>query len=312
MGRERRKVFISYAREDETAAKRLLTELKELSNEGLIDLWYDSKILPAERFKTEILNQIDQAEIAVLLISPEFKASTFIKSVELPRIGHRHHDEHCRVLSIILKSTPQWESIELSHSTEIGQLQVLPKDGKPIDLSNNRDEEWRSVERQIRKMVSVRDALEATPQFFQSKILEDVGKYVLASLGWLFELEDWHHYYSGNDEGADPGLPGTVECSPEQDCLRLVGYRGEYKRIGVEAIIEYSPSLQGFSYRAVRPNAELLYRFSLIISERGDLTFEATKLVDHAPKVLEQLTLVQFALFLKDRFREQQKSSCRR
>lgn len=78
-------VFISYAHADRHWLGRLQPVLAPLA--GLrIDAWDDTRIAPGSRWQGEIQEALDTAAAAVLLLSPAFFRSAFIRDHELPAI----------------------------------------------------------------------------------------------------------------------------------------------------------------------------------------------------------------------------------
>jgi TIR domain len=85
MPRERA-VFVSYAHEDVHWRKRLQNVLRPLERSVDISLWTDHFLKAGEEFVRTIAEAIDEARVAVLLVSAAFMDSHFIGKQELPRI----------------------------------------------------------------------------------------------------------------------------------------------------------------------------------------------------------------------------------
>src|SRR5689334_16920595 len=81
-----RKVFICYRQEDRQWLERLLIHLAPIESEEIIDLWSDAKIASGTLWKKQIQEAIESSRAAILLVSAEFLASTFITRYELPRL----------------------------------------------------------------------------------------------------------------------------------------------------------------------------------------------------------------------------------
>ena len=139
-------VFFSYAHEDEKLRDKLANHLKLLQRQGLINAWYDRDISAGEEWKKEIEQQLNSAQIILLLISDDFLASDFCWSVELERAMRRHEAGEARVIPVILREV-DW------HGAPFGKLQALPKNAEPVMNWANIDQAFTDVARGIRKVV---------------------------------------------------------------------------------------------------------------------------------------------------------------
>ena len=83
---ERNRVFISYSHKDEEWLKKLQEVLAPDIRNDRVTAWSDTQIDPGDPWFDKIIEAIDQARVAVLLVSPNFLASDFILKEELPRL----------------------------------------------------------------------------------------------------------------------------------------------------------------------------------------------------------------------------------
>ncbi|MGE5342081.1 MAG: toll/interleukin-1 receptor domain-containing protein [Candidatus Omnitrophota bacterium] len=105
-----KKIFISYSHKDKAFKEMLVEQLKVLELEGDLDLWEDSRIETGTDWFPEIEKAINNAHIAVLMISAGFLTSNFIKSNEVPPILKRRKNEGLIVLPLFVKPCP-WKSV---------------------------------------------------------------------------------------------------------------------------------------------------------------------------------------------------------
>jgi hypothetical protein len=77
-------VFVSYSHKDKDWLEKLRTALAPLMRGEKLEVWDDTRIEPGANWAAEIKKSISRARVAILLVSPDFLASDYIESVELP------------------------------------------------------------------------------------------------------------------------------------------------------------------------------------------------------------------------------------
>ena len=104
MHKDKKKIFISYAHADEKFHNRLMTHLNVLKKYiGGFEEWSDKKIHAGQHWKEEIKKALDDANIAILLVSTDFLASDFIENNELPPILRKAEAENTKVLCLLVE-----------------------------------------------------------------------------------------------------------------------------------------------------------------------------------------------------------------
>ncbi len=97
------KAFVSYSHADKESLSRLQVHLKPLERAGLVDVWADTRIKAGQKWKEQIAEALNNAAIAILLISADFLASDFIVDDELPPLLAAAEERGTTILPVILK-----------------------------------------------------------------------------------------------------------------------------------------------------------------------------------------------------------------
>ena len=84
--RLRRVAFVSYCRKDAEWLRRFEVMLKPEVRERGIEVWSDTLIGPTREWRSEIDEAIARADVALLLVTPDFLASDFVMNLELPAL----------------------------------------------------------------------------------------------------------------------------------------------------------------------------------------------------------------------------------
>jgi predicted ATPase len=122
----KQKIFISYSHADEAQAKRILIHLDPLRRDGTIEMWHDRRIKPGEDWREVVDTEMEAADVALFLVSPDFLASEFCQDVEVSHLLSRHQTAELLIIPIIIDYC-DWANIVWLQKT-----QVLPTDGKPV------------------------------------------------------------------------------------------------------------------------------------------------------------------------------------
>ena len=119
-------VFISYSHHDERWIRELLIHLKPLKDRNLLDFWSDREIEPGRKWQQEIEQALASAKIAILLVSPMFLASDFIKNNELPTLLNAAIGDGLTIIWIPISGSNY-------NYTEIAAYQAAHDPAKPLD-----------------------------------------------------------------------------------------------------------------------------------------------------------------------------------
>lgn len=138
-------LFFSYSHADEDLRDTLEKHLAAMKHQGLIETWHDRCIQAGDEFDQEIAQNLEEADIILLLVSADFIASKYCYDIEMNRAMERHHAGEARVVPVILRAC-DW------HDTLFGKLLAVPKDGKPIRSWPDLDDAFHDVAQALKKI----------------------------------------------------------------------------------------------------------------------------------------------------------------
>lgn len=143
------KLFISYSHSDETPYRIELDKRLKAIQRKFPELqpWHDRSLLAGEKVHDKILQQLEEADIVVLLISPDFMNSDYCFSHEMEVALKQYEENKNIVIPVIIRTTADW------YDFQIGNHTALPTDGKPLAKWDDKDEFWADVQTGISKQV---------------------------------------------------------------------------------------------------------------------------------------------------------------
>lgn len=140
------RLFYSYSHKDAALRDELETHLAALKRSGIIQGWSDRDITGGQEWAGQIDQNLEAADIILLLVSADFLASDYCYDKEMARALERQAAGAARVIPIVMRPV-DWES------TPFHKLQALPAGAKAITTWPNRDEGWVDVAKGIRRVV---------------------------------------------------------------------------------------------------------------------------------------------------------------
>ncbi|WP_442944727.1 TIR domain-containing protein [Nostoc sp.] len=132
------KVFCSYSHNDESLKDELAKHLTMLERQGVISTWHDRKIPPGREWDQQINENLNTADVILLLVSSDFIYSKYCWDVEVTKAIERHKAGEVCVIPIILRNV-SWQSAPFA------RLQALPKNALPVKSWNNQDDAFTNV-----------------------------------------------------------------------------------------------------------------------------------------------------------------------
>ena len=143
-------VFISYSHKDEQWKIRLRPHLHTLERVGHITIWDDRQIPVGSEWYEQIKQVMDQAAVAVCLISADYLDSDFCQKEEIPYLLERRQRDGMILLPVLIRPCPWWAFDWLE------EKQMLPRDGKSIaeDFQGREDGVFTQLAREIFNLVT--------------------------------------------------------------------------------------------------------------------------------------------------------------
>ncbi len=102
--------------------------------------------MPGEEWANAIAQNLNIANVILLLVSADFLNSDYCYNKEMKRAVERHDNSEACVIPIITRPV-DWKGALFA------KLQVLPKDADPVTMWANRDAAWLNVAQGIRQAV---------------------------------------------------------------------------------------------------------------------------------------------------------------
>lgn len=125
---------------------QLEIQLSMLKRQGIIETWHDRRIAAGQEIHGGISRNLEESDVILLLVSPDFLASDYCYDKEMLRGMERHERGEAIVIPVILRAC-DW------HHAPFGKLNATPPDGKPVRQAVDIDQAFLEVAKAIREAV---------------------------------------------------------------------------------------------------------------------------------------------------------------
>lgn len=163
-----KKVFISYSHDDLDYRKELQKYLINLERDNLIEVWQDGMIQPGTEWDLTIKENLEKAEVIILLVSQSFIASNYIHEVELKTTIEKQLNGTAQFFPILIKNCDyrEWKALPekvinnlAEEAIPLKQFQFIPQSKeeqrlKPINSWTHPEDAWVIISKKIREYVS--------------------------------------------------------------------------------------------------------------------------------------------------------------
>ncbi|MFM7239387.1 MAG: TIR domain-containing protein [Cyanobium sp.] len=128
------KVFISYAHEDSPWVEKLKSHLSLMERQGILKVWHDRCLTAGEHWAEAIDHALAEAQIVLLLISPDFMNSDYCFGKEMQEALAREQRKEAVVVPVLMRPC-DWESAPFAKSN------VVPSDNRPVSTHPGGEDE---------------------------------------------------------------------------------------------------------------------------------------------------------------------------
>ncbi|MBA3068444.1 MAG: toll/interleukin-1 receptor domain-containing protein [Hyphomonas sp.] len=139
------KTFLSYSHADAGVVARLKTHLKQMERNELISVFYDREILAGGDIDNSISVKLNEAELFLAVVSPDFLNSHYCYDKEMQR-ALELHDEGRMIVVPIIAEPCDWKN------SPLGRLKAVPKDGKEISEWQNANSAYMDIVSELRRI----------------------------------------------------------------------------------------------------------------------------------------------------------------
>ncbi|MGL4630588.1 MAG: TIR domain-containing protein [Leadbetterella sp.] len=148
LSQKTKKVFISYSHNNTQWMNKLKVHLGGFVQQKRIEVWDDTSILPGDRWDAEIQQQLEQADIFILMLTADFVNSKYIMSKELADAYKNMHSRQAILIPILVE--PFYKgSIPIIEGEKLSNFEMLPKNHdqklQAISLWENENEAFSNI-----------------------------------------------------------------------------------------------------------------------------------------------------------------------
>ena len=140
------KLFYSYCHADEKFRERMQKSMATLHENGLIDEWYDRKIIVGKPWKKSIHKELSASNIVIFLVSQDFLASPACKE-EWFAAKELASKQNKALICVILRDCAWFDFDDMS------DFLATPEDGKPVTSWDNEDKAWLKIYQDIKTAI---------------------------------------------------------------------------------------------------------------------------------------------------------------
>ncbi|HXI23883.1 MAG TPA: response regulator [Pyrinomonadaceae bacterium] len=142
-------IFLSYSHKDEVEKDRLLSHVRAALQPDIANIFSDDSLGAGVDWQQNIGNAIEEAKVAILLVTADFLTSNFIIHTEVKAFLERREKEGLRVFPVIAKACP-WKKVEW-----LKAMNLRPRNGRPIwgDAGTHVEEDLAAIAEEVADII---------------------------------------------------------------------------------------------------------------------------------------------------------------
>jgi hypothetical protein len=141
------RIFYSYSRRDDSFLVELNEHLLKRKRDAPIEIFWYRDLSPGAERHPKTVNGLREADVVLLMVSPDFLVSRYCQHVELPISLTLHNCGLAVVIPVIIREC-SWQE------TALARLQAISA-GAPMCESKDREAAWAEAAESIFRMINL-------------------------------------------------------------------------------------------------------------------------------------------------------------
>lgn len=146
------KLFISYSSKDTEFMRRFEIHLKPLKRSGILHNWHDRMIEPGTQWDETIKKNMEEADLIVFLMSPDFINTDYIFEHEVPQAMKQEQLGKTKIVTVELKEC-SWQRTQLRKYQQITDEKGNNK-ARIIIQNPDNDAAWKEIINVLEKKIN--------------------------------------------------------------------------------------------------------------------------------------------------------------
>jgi len=139
-------IFIMYSNKDIEYAREIYHHLNILERNKLCHIWFDEKLFPGDEWQKEIINRINDSDIILILLSPNFIKSNYCYNKEMSLALNLNNKNQIVIIPFLIKAC-------LWQDTPLGKFQLLPNKQIPVSQIKDKNSVYLELTEKLKSII---------------------------------------------------------------------------------------------------------------------------------------------------------------